>query len=493
MKNYRRHVRHIAAIVMTCPVIMPVARAEVDFRLLADVDATWVDNINLVSGNDPLDPKQSEYVLRAAPGFIFEQTGQRFNSSLEYSLQSYFYAENDDRDSAYHQGNLSANAILVPDYFFVDVAGSYGQTVIDPSVATTSDLLFESVNTADALTAQASAAFRHEYDNMLADVRYTRGIVQYTVASEDAVTLFEPLQDVDTQSGYATFGSVDELARVSWKLHYENQEATYDTAPRFRYESANAELGLLLGNSLRLIGLGGLESDPLLDTTQGGLDESFWEAGFRWRPSLRTALEAFYGEHSFGEVYRGSLTHEARLLELSANYAEGPTTQAQEFGLQSSVPVDTSASPAPNGEFFNTITTDVYLREDADASITLKGRRTRVAVSGYRYKRTYIQGLREGAVELTSGFGVGINRSLSQSMELHIGGRYTESTFEVGSAPTGPGAPGQYDYEDTLATLSLIQQMSSRVSARLEANHLRRDGDQEYTVTYVTLGISGEF
>lgn len=498
MKNSKRRARRIAMIAAACVTTVPAARAEVDFRLLTDIDATWVDNIDLAPDDSPVQARQTEYVLRVAPGFVFEQTGQRVNSSLGYGLQSYFYLEDDERDSAYHQANASLNVAVVQDYFFFDVQGVYTQQVIDATVVTTNDLLFESVNTADALTAQASAAFRHEYDSVFADVRYTRGMVKYIVDPEDEAGLVEPIQDVDTYLGYATFGSADDQARVTWGLHYENQEARYDVAPRFRFETANAELGLLLGSAFRVIGRGGLESDPLRDTTEGGLEESFWEGGFRWTPGQRTSVEAFYGEHTFGETYSGRIVHEARFLEIDARYTEGPTTLAQELVLQPAATgtVGETTSPIPGSEYFNTITNDVYLREDAELLATLTGQRTEIGLSVYQLKRTYIQGIRDGAVEISRGVALGISRALSSTMQFEIGGRYIDATFDTDNItpppPVGTG-PVPYEYQDTLATLGLTQQLSSRISARLEANHLRREGDIEYTVNYVTLGISGEF
>jgi len=495
-KNSRRRIARCLQVMVVCAAATAEVHAEVDFRLLASSEASWVDNIDLVADDDPAYAKQSEYVLRVAPGFVFEQTGQRVNSSIGYELQSYFYAEDDNRNSAYHQAHANADVALVKEYFFFDVSGAYTQQVIDATVATTNNLLFDTVNTADALTGQAGLAFRHEYDNVLADMRYSRGIVRYTVSSDDAATLTEPLQDVETSYGYATLASADDLARLTWALHYENQEAIYDVSPRYRSESANAELGLLIGSGFRLIGRGGLESDPLADSTHGGFDDSFWEAGFRWVPSSRTSLEALYGEHTFGETYSGRIAHEARLLVMEARYSEGPTTLAQELALQPVANVVGEAgSLVPGSDFFNSINSDVYLREDGEASITLKGQRTQIELSGYQFKRTYIQGTRTGGVEKTRGAGIGITRSFSSTLQMDLGVRYTESLFDAVNIPVSTGGLPieSYEFDDTLATLGFKQQLSPRVDLRLAANHLRRGGDLEYTVNVVTLGISGEF
>ncbi len=489
------------AIAAACAAISP-AWAETKFVLSSEVNATWIDNINLES-NDAL--KQSEYVLQVNPGFVFEQTGPRINSSVSYMMRNYFYAEDSDRNSTFHEGLLDATLALVKEYFYLQGSGSYTQQVIDPKVATNNNLLFEKINVADALSAQISPYFHHEFDNFRADVRYTRGIVKYKAREESVpVTTIPLLQDVDTEARYATFGSADDLARLTWETRYEYQEARYDVSPPFRFESASAELGLLLGRSLRLIGRGGLESDPVRDSTKAGLEESHWEAGFRWRPSPRTFAQALYGVHSYGDTYSARVEHAARLFELSASYAEGPTTQAQELvlrpvaaGQQAAETVFTSGT-----ENYNSITSDVYLREDAEGKAVLKGQRTQLELSAFHFKRNYISGSRKGAVELTRGASLGLTRSLSGGLQLEMSGKYSEAQFETSSVvvplPVPVPAPAPlvlvpYEYHDVLLHVGLIEKLSERISVSLEGNRMRRTGGLDYTVNWLTLGIKGEF
>jgi len=506
MKNGKARTAQILSFAIVGVLFAAPTWSETKFVAASEVSATWVDNINLSPEDSAADPKLSEYVFQVNPGFVFEQTGQRFNSSLSYTMQNFYYLEDSDRNSTYHQGDLNATLAMVKDYFFLQASGNYSQQVIDPKKESNNNLLFANVAVTDTLTAQVSPYFHHEFDSVRADVRYTRGIVNYdeptyTARTDAPNAQPQVLQDVETEGRYATFGSADEQARLSWEARYAYQEAQYDSAPPFRFESASLELGILLGKGFRLIGRGGLESDAVRDTTEAGLDESYWDAGFRWRPNQYTLLEAMYGEHAFGETYTATVERTARLLTMRASYSEGPTTQAQEMVLRpvAGGEVQTGVAPgsgmAPATESFNSITADVYLREDAEASIAIKGQRTEIDLGAFQFKRTYISGARNGATEQTRGGSVGLKRTLSSNLALTFDGSYAESLFEVGQATPLPGVatPQAYEFHDVMLNLGLTEKVSERVGISLNANRMRRTGGIDYTAHWVTLSIKGEF
>jgi uncharacterized protein (PEP-CTERM system associated) len=298
------------------------------------------------------------------------------------------------------------------------------------------------------------------------------------------------------------FSSADDMARLTWEARYENQEALYEVSSPFRFESATGQLGLLLGTTFRLLGSGGVESDILASTIDGGLDESYWEAGFRWKPSKLSTVEALYGEHSYGPTYNVRIDHKARLLEVKASYAEGPTTHAEELVLRpvavaaQDVAGDTGTNAdAQQNQPTNSINTDVYLRQDMEATISLAGQRTRIDLNGFDFKRTYISGARIGAVEETSGIGLAFSRKISSRLTFDLGGSVGYSTFDQPAGPPQPNAPifAAYDYRDVLGNIGFTDAFSEKVSATLSGHVLERSGDIEYTSHWVTLLFTGKF
>jgi hypothetical protein len=451
-----------------------VAHAALEFHPHAEIIGTWIDNLTLVEDDNPA--KESAYVMQANPGFSILQRGQRLNASLDYTMQNVFFLENSERNSTYHQGSLGLEGVLVRDYFFIEASGIYSQELVDPRLPSNIYNLFEVSNQTDALTARATPIFRHEFDVARVDLRYTRGIIDYKETSDT----IGAIQDADTHVRSATLSSADDSARLTWEAHYESQEAKYELSPPFRFEQANGELGLLLGRGLRFIGRGGVESDPRLDVSKGGLDESTWEGGFEWI-SGRTSAEAFYGERFYGESYRARLSREARFARIELSYSEAPVTQAQEM-LARPVSVDPlqQATFRPGSDEFSRLTSDVYLLKSASALVNITGQRTDIDVSATDYRRQYFNSTLSD--EHSRGGSIDITRRISSQVSLILGASLERTELREGD---------QFRRLDL--SLELRRRLSTRIETYASVFREKRTGTFEYVAHVASLGISGRF
>ena len=450
------------------------ALGEVDFTPTIEVGATWTDNIELAPSTQA---ERTEYVAEVIPGFKLTQEGRRVKSQLNYTLRNFFYQKDSGRDTSFHEADASVNAELINDYFFLEGSGAYTQQIVDPTRPINNNFLFDVGNLTDALSGQITPRLRHEFDLFSIDASYTRGFLDY----KQDLDVNSLTSDADTEEVSVEVASPEgSNDLITWALAYDSQTTEFDNAQRFEFEQANAEVGLRITDELRLIGRAGRESDVEDNSRDGGLEESTWEAGFAYAPDPGTFVEAFYGKRFFGTSYRASARREAQFLQLSASYDEGPVTQAQQLLAQPGAFQVTPIAPLdPGTNPIGTLTSDVYIAKNLDATIGLVGRRTKINLSALNQRREYINSTQR---ERVTGGRVTLIRNLSARTEATFDIFLTDSVFRTGQ-----------EFDEQSYRLGLTRTLSERVSASFMVGRVERSGDSGYTANWVNLGLKASF
>jgi hypothetical protein len=450
------------------------ALGEIDFTPSIKLGATWTDNIELATNSQG---ESTEYVAEVMPGFVLTQETKRIKTQLEYTLRNFFYQKESDRDTSFHEASAATSAEVVRDWFFIDASGAYSQQIIDPTRPTNNNFLFDVGNLTDTLSASVTPAILHEFDFALLDVSYTRGILDYK-QSGDVNSL---TSDADTEQRRAAVSSPDDNRFISWGAEYDGTITEFDNnAQRFEFEQVNAELGVRITDELRLIGRGGKESDVEENVADGGLEETTWEAGFAYSPDPGTLLEAFYGKRFFGNSYRASARREAQFLQLSASYDEGPVTQAQQllaqpgsFQVTPIAPIDPGTNP------IGTLTADVFIAKNLEATIGLTGRRTKLNLSALDQRREYVNTPER---ERVTGGRVTVIRNLSARTDATLDVFLTDTQFRNGD-----------NFDEQSYRLGLTRTLSERISATFMVGRVNRNGTSGYTANWANLGLTASF
>lgn len=435
------------------------------------VSATWIDNIDLAP---PSSDEQHEYLGRIDPGFRLDQKGVRAESFVDYTMQNLFFSEDSDRNSTYHQLEAETELVAVQELLFLEAAVSYAQQLIDPTRPTNSQNIFDVGNLTDAAVLRVTPALRRTFGRTRVEASYTRGMVDY----RDTDALGNEIEDTENEAAAFFLGSAEEEDRLTWGLSYDHERARYDVAQDFTFDTATAELGFGLRPQLRLIARGGQESDLLENLDDGGLDETFWEAGLRWSTLALGDLQVLYGERFFGDSYRASWDRDGRLLDLKLGYVEEPTTAAQQLALRPVTGAPVAGAEPIAGEL-GRLTTEVYLRKDLDARVALVGSRTEIALYGYRYRRDYIA---SGLSEVERGSGLSFARQLGSRLRAMIDLGYGEAELREGGTN-----------DDRRATLALSRLLSATGRLTFSYDYLERSGEQEFSANWVTLRLDKEF
>jgi hypothetical protein len=447
------------------------ARATVEFTPSIELGATWTDNIELSPQSE-----ETEYVAEVMPGFVLKQEGRRLRSQLDYTLRNFFYQKESDRDTSFHEANASLNAEVVRNLFFIDANAGYSQQIIDPTRPVNNNFLFDVGNLTDALSGSVTPRLRREFDFTVLDASYTRGFLDYKQTG-DVTNL---TSDADTEETRVALDSPDDDRFISWGVEYSQQTTEFDSsAQRFQFEQASAEIGIGLTDELRLIGRGGKETDAARNSSTGGLGETTWEAGFAYAPDQTTRVEAFYGKRFFGTSYRASARREAQFLQLSVAYDEGPVTQAQQLLAQAQGGVAPIAPLDPGTNPIGTLTTDVFIAKNLDASIGLTGRLTKINLSALNQRREYLQ---TGDRERVTGGRVTLIRNLSARTDATLDIFLTDTQFRGGNA-----------FDEQSYRFGLTRTLSERITANFMLGRVERSGASGYTANWINLGLKATF
>lgn len=452
------------------------AHSEVELEPRLGITAMWMDNVNLAQSPAP---KQEEYIGQVTPGLRLEQSGRRVNTFLNYEAQALFYEKDGDRNEVFHQGDLGMNIEAVPDWFFLDLGGRYAQSIVDPTQPANRGNLFGVGNLVDTAAATITPSLQHAFGEVELSAAYTRGFVDYRGALDDGTAVPDQAEDSDNEEANLSLGMDDRNAPVTWQARYHWEQAEYDSLLPFEYERADGELGVRITRSLRLLGRGGAESDPRTLVAEGGLDESFWEAGFSWSRDERNELRLLVGERFFGTSYEALLRLSGRILSAQFGYDQEPTTQAQRFALRKP-PTAMDPEPIPDPEF-GRVEAEAYLSKRLSGQLGLTGRLTEIYLNVLSEQREY---LRLAGTEDRL-------RSVDLSVSRRFGAR---TTGEIGANLLKADVREGGSYDEQAYRISVSRQVGQRTALFLAADHVERSGDlQDYDANWVSLGLQMTF
>jgi hypothetical protein len=447
-----------------------LAAAEVDFRPSLELSATYIDNLELAG---PGDEQIEDVVWEVNPTILLTHRAQRITSDLAYTMQNLFYTDDSDRNETFHQLEFSSDLTFVPDMLFLDVGASIAQQLVDPAGPANPNNLFDVGNYVDGVALRARPYLSHDFSGVQVDAEYGYAHVEYDEIDPGTAL---PSEDSENSAIVTSVGGADEDALISWELRYNADETDYETSADYAYEIARGELGWRIQPNFRLLAEGGAETDLSEDLASGGLDSSFWMAGFRWRPDGRNELEVRGGERFFGNTYFFRWRRQSRQLQFDVEYSEEPTTVSAVYAFQP--PPATEVPPQDPTSF--RLTSEAYVRRNLEGTLTLTGRRTELDLNLFGERRRYVE---SELTERTVGGALELTRVMSPRVSLGCRGSYTLTDLT-----------GDRENEDYDVTLSTDFSLTSRSSLLFELQHLERSAEEEgYEVNMATLSWSYDF
>lgn len=452
------------------------------FEPRVEAAVQYASNFELAADSEP---QIDTAGIEVAPGFYASYSSRTAVGAMDYSIIGRFWDESDFDDVSH---SLTANGewSAVPEWFAIRGQASYQDAVIDPRNGLNYGGIgvFGPGNLQEVATAGVSPIFQRRVGDLEFVAQYSYARTWFLDQGKGQPVIgFVTDEDSTDQSANLSFGTATTEAdsKLAALVFYDWERSEYETALPFEYERAGVDAAVKLSRSLALVGDVGRESDLDASTTQGGFDSDFWSAGLRWKPSDRTMAEARYGSRFFGDSYLFSATHRARMLELNASYSEQPTVETRQLSLGDFEPGQLPPS-VPDADF-GRLTGSPYVAKDARAGITAVGARSTVSLSGFRFERDYLSGLRSD--ETGTGVTFDATRQLASNLSCDFTVSYSD--YERADDVLDSDAFGSLSDYDTQALVRLNRASGVHFTLGGEAGYLTRSGASEYDGWWVAL------
>ncbi|WP_440997092.1 TIGR03016 family PEP-CTERM system-associated outer membrane protein [Arhodomonas sp. SL1] len=296
----------LLAFLMGCPAVVGAYEWEISPRVR--VEETYTDNVAL----NPPGQEEEELVTELAPGIDIHGEGRRSELDLSYTLQTLFYAEDSDRNDAFHRFDGFGHAELVERRLFVDAEARRRQAATSLLGPLSSSNVNVTDNRTDITTLRVEPYLINRLDNVaLSRLSHSHGRVYYGDDRDDA--------RVDETAWRLSDGPA--FANTLWRVEASHREveASENTSGTFRQFLGT--LGYRLTPAWTVSGAVGYEDNDY-NTERDDIDDPVWYVGVRWTPTRRTSAEARYGERYFGETVFLALEHRRRFTVWSLDYTE---------------------------------------------------------------------------------------------------------------------------------------------------------------------------
>ena len=457
----------LAVVALAAPAAVGAAPWEFTPRVAAG--QLWTDNIRLA----PDGLEESDWITELRPGFTLGTEGPRVRLDLDYDLQALWFNDFSELDDTYHQLDGNGNFVLLPESLFVDAFARYDQQNVDTSGRMTFNNLFDTDNRTDTFVYGASPYHVGRWGGWGESlVRYQYQGVRHSSTDPGAPTI----EDSDTNAVSASLGSPVAARGTSWRVDGSYNRTEFEESREFEYTRVALDIGVPVGLRTRLTGTVGQESDVEEDPSQGGLDSSFWYAGFAWQPSELQSLEARVGQRFFGTAWELHWRRRGSRGELMLDYTEEPSTSA---GVLGDSGIFVPGTP-PGG--VGSLNARVFLQKRLSGSAGYEFVRSTVTARVFSDRREY-----QDAVG-------GTEKSIGAALEYDWDAAPRTSVGLVANwQRTEPESDRRDNYSELAA--SLTRSVTRTLSAILRVSHFQRysDVDDDYQANMVSAFLQASF
>lgn len=512
------HLVSFSAATVTATLLLSLHSGAAEWQITPrlDLKETYTDNVALM----PRGLEKSDFVTEINPGISLMGSGPRLKVNANYQMQNLFYAEEDSRNTTWHQLNANANAELVDNLFFLDGKAGISQQNISLFGPQTANNLNATGNRTEVRTYSISPYLRHSFHKLASsELRYSHDSVDTSTSG-----LWNSQTDriqfrLDSGPAFRTFG---------WGLNFSDEKIAYKNTENILAQDIDSKI--LSGNLRYLItprfslkATAGYEENnyiPIGEKPEG----SFWSTGFSWAPTARTSIDASAGRRFFGDTYSLAATHRTRASFWNLSYSEDITSTQSEFLIPTtidtatflnqlwaaSIPdtairqqfVDTfirnTGLPPALSEPLNYFTNRLFLQKSLQASVAFTGAKNTVVLSMFNVSREA-----QTSEAMDSALFGSSNLALSERTKqlggsalwtwrigplttANISAAYTRNNFTV---------VGRTDDDKTIR-LGLTRQLQPKLNGSVELRRLQRDSNQsgnDYRENAVMASLSMRF
>jgi uncharacterized protein (PEP-CTERM system associated) len=463
---------------------------------------TYTDNVCLSKDNE-----QDEWIGTFTPEGSINADGNRANLNVTGSVEFNTLTDDDLEDKGCTGGGFgdreqfaprlsgSADAILVENWFFIDSTARISQNDVTPFASGGSDSFNRTGNTNTTYSYTVSPYLARRFkDTAELNLRYTW---------DEQFNSADSVEDSTRESVQGLLSSVPGVSRYGWGLQGDYSKVSYDDSfvgdENFQQEniedselsSARVIQSLQLDRSLQANGFFGQEWNDFV-SSRDDIDGTFWDAGLRWTPNVRTTVDAGYGDRFFGSSPRFAATYRHKRSAFRASYAETVTFNRDIRTLEDSPPLNPDFPPPPGVEpGVTTLSESPILDKRYTLGYSWRGQRTGFGASAFQSEQTELGSSTSTFTQSDfRGVSLSADRSLSQQTTLNAGLNWSEDEPEDSQSIVDNRF--LQSSEQWRGSLGVSRQLGTHTNLGLNYLYTDRQSDNDfdsYTENRVTLDL----
>lgn len=486
-----------------------VVQAE-NWKIIPSVDLTesYSDNLRLQTKG----LEESAFITQVSPGIIISRVGPRFKFDLNYVLQNSYYSGNQHDTRTNNLLHANAKASLIEDLFFLDSKADITQQNLTP-FGQVADANFNLIdNRTEVRTYSLAPYFRKNFNNQFSsELRYVR----------DSATSSR-VGNIDSKGDTFKFGVVSGTAfkTVDWGFNYDHQYIDYANQAPLKMEIATINAGFRVSSVFKLTATSGYEKNSYISLSSKP-EGFFWTGGFVWTPTERTNFTANIGHRYFGSTSSVSISQRARTSVWSFGYHEDVATTRGQYLIpatndtsnflnqlwQSIIPdqdtrqkivdnfIRDSGLPTALAQPVNTLTNQVFLQKNLQASVAITGARNTALLNFFNNSREALSSGALGSV-LNPGLLDNVRQIGANALWNWKISQRSNASLDLGYIKSDSPNSGIKEHNKIFRT-SFSRQLQEKVKATLEFRRALKDSnlasgnyDENAVTFYLLIGLN---
>jgi len=474
-----------------------VLAAERQMSVVPSVSTRFVatDNVDQAANG------KSDFIFEVSPNIEISKLAGRLTGSMSASLRNVVYADSSDRNTSFIAFNGRGQYEIVEDTLFIDASGTVSRDDLS---------IFSGRGAGDSLNTDANNETRsytvspwmqfHFGNTATGRVRLDN---RWTAGGGGS------FGDQYTRTLTANLADGEAFGPLGWFADFSRVDTEYSDPDQTVFRQ-NARLGATyrVSRQLSLRATIGREKN---DYTTGGSDGATTHGyGFDWSPSTRTQFSAFTEERIFGRGFDVSLSHRRALSHWKLSYTKDISSSDElisqdlqdayfqaYFGNLQGLGLPQAVLNAIKQQFLAQsgllITNAQYVYKNLQGDVSFVGKRNVLGFSVYRRQRTRLaDDVTASTVDDFARYDAVTDSGASASLRHSLTPLSALTARVVRSKATGSGTDKQ-ETRRTSLSLGLTHKLGANASSGLDYQHLRVNGDSDYTENRLTATLGLRF
>lgn len=463
-----------------------LANAE-DFKFVPSVmlKESYSDNVFLT----PVGSELSAYITEVTPRMTIQGTGPLFKLNVDYAVQALDYSGDANTTRTNQMLNANSTAVFISDLFYLDTSAAINQQNQTPFGTVTQNNLNLSNNRLEMRNYSIAPYLKTDFNqNANGELRFIRDSVSTTLSS---------VYNSNANTVIANIKSGPSFKTTDWNLQYYNQNIYYNNQPTISMQNESVGAGYHFSSQFLLNASVGYEKNNYPAINGQKPEGNTWSGGFSWTPSDRTNVGASVTRHYYGDTYMVTANQRSFASVWSLGYNEGLSTSRAQFLIpsttstssflntlwQASIPnqaqrqqaidafIINTGLPGTLNAPINTISDQVYLQKNLQASVAITGAQNTVllTVFGLRREDQSLNTVLDPSANVNAQSNTrqsGANILWTLNMTPRTNAVFMDGFNKASALNTG------ISYRNNNLTVSLNHQLQPKLKVALEFDHI---------------------